>query len=65
MELSQTDMVGGFPLADGSSAKALTGLDDHSRLCVCARLMALSGLARSVRAARGAGGLWVPAQLYR
>jgi hypothetical protein len=32
--------VGGFPLADGSSAKALTGVDDHSRLCVCARLMA-------------------------
>ena len=34
------DIVGGFPLADGSSAKALTGIDDHSRMCVCARLMA-------------------------
>src|ERR1700744_2459613 len=34
------DVVGGFPLADGSCAKALTGIDDHSRLCVCARLMA-------------------------
>ncbi len=28
-----------FPLADGTSAKALTGIDDHSRMCVCARLM--------------------------
>ena len=34
------DVVGGFPLSDGSSAKALTGIDDHSRMCVCARLMA-------------------------
>jgi hypothetical protein len=34
------DIVGGFPLADGTSAKALTGIDDHSRMCVAARLMA-------------------------
>lgn len=40
MELWQMDVVGGFPLADGSSVKALTGIDDHSRMCVCARLMA-------------------------
>lgn len=40
MELWQMDIVGGFPLADGTSAKALTGIDDHSRLCVAARLMA-------------------------
>ncbi|OMC15918.1 IS481 family transposase [Mycobacterium colombiense] len=40
MELWQMDIVGGFPLADGTSAKALTGVDDHSRMCVCARLMA-------------------------
>lgn len=40
MELWQMDLVGGFPLADGSSAKALTGIDDHSRMCVCAHLMA-------------------------
>ncbi|WP_205628025.1 IS481 family transposase [Mycolicibacterium neoaurum] len=39
MELWQMDVVGGFPLADGTSAKALTGIDDHSRLCVCAQLM--------------------------
>ena len=30
------DIVGGFPLV-GTSAKALTGIDDHSRKCVCAR----------------------------
>jgi hypothetical protein len=33
-------LVHGFLLADGSSAKALTGIDDHSRYCVSARLMA-------------------------
>jgi len=40
MELWQMDVVGGFPLADGTSAKALTGIDDHSRMCVCATVMA-------------------------
>jgi transposase InsO family protein len=39
MELWQLDVVHGFLLADGSSAKALTGIDDHSRFCVSARLM--------------------------
>lgn len=39
MELWQLDVVGGFLLADGSHAKALTGIDDHSRFCVSARLM--------------------------
>src|ERR1700730_8236505 len=40
MELWQLDTVGGFLLADGTTAKALTGVDDHSRYCVSARLMA-------------------------
>jgi transposase InsO family protein len=40
MELWQLDVVHGFLLADGSSAKARTGIDDHSRYCVSARLMA-------------------------
>lgn len=40
MELWQLDLVHGFLLADGTSAKALTGIDDHSRYCVSARLMA-------------------------
>jgi transposase InsO family protein len=39
MELWQLDVVHGFALADGSAAKALTGIDDHSRFCVSARLM--------------------------
>ena len=39
MELWQMDVVGGFALADGSTAKALTGIDDHSRFCVSAALM--------------------------
>lgn len=38
-ELWQMDIVGGFLLADGTRAKALTGIDDHSRFCVSARLM--------------------------
>jgi hypothetical protein len=37
MGLWQMDVVGGFPLADGTSAKVLTGIDDHSRYCVSAR----------------------------
>ena len=43
MELWQLDVVHGFLLADGTSAKALTGIDDHSRFCVSARLMAREG----------------------
>ena len=39
MELWQMDIVGGFLLADGATAKALTGVDDHSRFCVSAMLM--------------------------
>jgi transposase InsO family protein len=39
MELWQMDVVGGFVLADGTKAKVLTGVDDHSRFCVCAQLM--------------------------
>src|SRR6201998_2093746 len=60
MELWQMDIVGGFPLADGSCAKALTGIDDHSRMCVAARLMAhertraVCDVLRAARAAYGA-----------
>ena len=45
-ELWQMDTVGGFPLADGSRAKALTGIDDHSRFCVSAYLMPREGARR-------------------
>jgi transposase InsO family protein len=40
MELWQMDIVGGFHLRDGAELKCLTGIDDHSRFCVSARLMA-------------------------
>jgi transposase InsO family protein len=42
-ELWQMDTVGGFLLADGTRAKALTGVDDHSRFCVSAFLMPREG----------------------
>jgi transposase InsO family protein len=64
MELWQMDVVGGFPLADGTSAKALTGIDDHSRMCVCARLMARErtrAVCDGLRAALGTYG--VPEQI--
>ena len=57
MELWQMDVVGGFVLADGTQAKALTGVDDHSRYCVSAHLMVretsrnvCEGLAKALRA---------------
>jgi len=40
------DTVGGFLLADGTKAKALTGVDDHSRFCVSAYLMSREGSRR-------------------
>jgi transposase InsO family protein len=40
MELWQMDLVGRFHLADGTELHALTGVDDHSRFCVSARLVA-------------------------
>jgi len=52
MELWQMDVVGGFALADGSTAKALTGVDDHSRFCVSARLMPRERTRRCVTGSR-------------
>jgi hypothetical protein len=40
MELWQMDVVGRFHLADGTEVKVITGVDDHSRFCVCARVVA-------------------------
>jgi transposase InsO family protein len=40
MELWQMDIVGRFHLADGTEVKVVTGIDDHSRFCVCARVVA-------------------------
>ena len=62
-ELWQMDTVGGFLIADGTKAKALTGIDDHSRFCVSAFLMRREGsrrvgegLAAAVRTPRGPEG---------
>jgi transposase InsO family protein len=40
MALWQMDIVGGMFLADGTEAKIVTGVDDHSRYCVIASVMA-------------------------
>lgn len=36
MELWQMDVVGGVRRADGTEAKVVTGIDDHSQVCVSA-----------------------------
>jgi transposase InsO family protein len=40
MELWQMDIVGGVRLGDGSEAKIVSGIDDHSRFVVSARVVA-------------------------
>jgi len=40
MELWQMDIVGGVRLVDGSEAKVVSGLDDHSRFVVSQRVVA-------------------------
>jgi hypothetical protein len=40
MQLWQLDIVGGIRLADGSELKLVGGVDDHSRYCVIATLVA-------------------------
>jgi transposase InsO family protein len=47
MELWQMDIVGGVHLADGAVAAIVSGIDDHSRFCVSARIV-LSATARPV-----------------
>jgi transposase InsO family protein len=39
MELWQMDIVGGVLLADGSECKMVTGIDDHSRFMVIAKVV--------------------------
>ena len=39
MELWQMDIVGGVRLADGSEAKIVSGVDDHSRFCISAQVV--------------------------
>jgi hypothetical protein len=40
MELWQMDIVGDVRLADGGEAKIVSGVDDHSRFCVSAQVVA-------------------------
>ncbi len=40
MELWQMDVVGRFHLGDSAEVKVVTGVDDHSRFRVCARVVA-------------------------
>ena len=40
MELWQMDIVGGVRLVDGTEAKIVSGIDDHSRFCVSAFVVA-------------------------
>ncbi len=50
MELWQLDVTGGVVLAGGRYAKLVTGVDDHSRFCVLAKVVA-NATARPVCAA--------------
>ena len=40
MQLWQMDVMGGVELEDGTELKVVTGIDDHSRFCVAAGLVA-------------------------
>lgn len=64
MELWQMDTVGGFVLADGTRAKALSGVDDHSRFCVSAHLMVRESSQRVCEGLAAALRTWgVPGQI--
>jgi transposase InsO family protein len=64
MDLWQMDTVGGFVLADGTKAKALTGVDDHSRFCISAFLMVRESSQRVCDGLALAMRTWgVPAQI--
>ncbi len=43
------DVMGGVRLADGGELKIVTGIDDHSRFCVCAKLTPRAPAGRSAR----------------
>lgn len=48
------DVVGGVLLADGTQAKILTGIDDHSRFVVCSGVMLRATSRAAFRAFAGA-----------
>jgi len=64
MELWKMDVVGRSHLADGTEVKVITGIDDHSRFCVCARIVARDRASgrdgAAVRARHLRGARWHP-----
>ena len=57
MELWQMDVVGGVRLVDGSEAKIVSGIDDHSRFVVSAAGRGPGDGPAGVRRARGGDGV--------
>jgi len=54
MELWQMDITAGVYLADGSRPSIVTGVDDHSRFCVCAKVVTRATAKPVCDALRGA-----------
>jgi transposase InsO family protein len=64
MQLWQMDVMGGVHLADGGEVKVVTGIDDHSRFVVCARIIARATAGPVCEALRWALGEYgVPEQI--
>ncbi|MGH3162938.1 MAG: IS481 family transposase [Streptosporangiaceae bacterium] len=64
MALWQLDIVGGAFLADGTEAKVVTGVDDHSRYCVISSVVARStGRAVCLAFAAALRGFGVPGEV--
>jgi transposase len=64
MALWQLDIVGGVFLADGTEAKVVTGVDDHSRYCVIASVVArATGRAVCLAFAAALRRFWVPGEV--
>jgi transposase InsO family protein len=64
MALWQLDIVGGAFLADGTEAKVVTGVDDHSRYCVIASVVArATGRAVCLAFAAALRGYGVPGEV--
>ncbi|GIG17613.1 hypothetical protein Cme02nite_59450 [Catellatospora methionotrophica] len=64
MQLWQMDIVGGVLLADGTEAKVVTGVDDHSRFCVIAKVVPrATGRAVCLAFAQGLARFGVPAEV--
>jgi hypothetical protein len=64
MQLWQMDIVGGIMLADGTECKVVTGVDDHSRYCVIATIVARpTGRAVCLALAEALGRFGIPDEL--